>query len=113
MSLEYVKLFNSILDSSVWLESPETRIVWITLLVSADREGMARFATVANLARRAGIDPDAAEKAIQILESPDRHAPHQDFEGRRIERRPAGWFILNHAKYRAMLAKESEREGNR
>lgn len=113
MSLSFVKLFNSILDSSVWLESAETRVTWITLLVSSDRDGMARFATVANLARRAGIEADAAEKAIKILESPDRFAPHQEFDGRRIERRPEGWFILNHSKYRKLLSKDDEREATR
>ena len=36
----YTKLFNSILASTVWSEPNETRIVWITLLAMADKNGI-------------------------------------------------------------------------
>ena len=37
MSSGYVKIYGSILGSSVWAEAPSTRIVWITMLALADQ----------------------------------------------------------------------------
>ena len=37
----YTKLFNSILQSTIWREDDKTRIVWITLLAMADKNGIA------------------------------------------------------------------------
>lgn len=36
----YTKLFSSIIDSTIWRESKETKIVWITMLAKADRYGV-------------------------------------------------------------------------
>ena len=102
----YNKLFQKILDSSVWLESNETRIVWITLLAAMDEEGYAPFASTANLAHRARINPDQAALAVARLEAPDEVAPDQDHEGRRIERVPGGWMVLNAKAYRDTVTRE-------
>ena len=104
----YVKLFSQILDSSIWLETGDTRIVWITLLAAMDVDGFARFATVENLARRANVSTDACQIAVNVLESPDPNSSDDANEGRRIERVPGGWLVLNCSKYR-----ELERELNR
>ena len=50
----YVKLWSDLLDSSLWVqESPETRIVWITLLAMADADGM--MFSLTNTLRRGRI----------------------------------------------------------
>lgn len=109
----YNKLFTSILDSSIWLESTPTRIVWVTLLAAMDETGFARFATVSNVALRARVTEDEAKTAIESLESPDRLCPEQEHEGRRIERVDGGWYVLNSKKYRDIVNRETEREQTR
>ena len=52
--MTYTKLFTSILDSTVWQEGLETKVVWITLLAMADREGKVD-GSVPGLAKRAGV----------------------------------------------------------
>jgi hypothetical protein len=106
----YNKLFTRILDSSIWSESQSTRIVWLTLLAAMDQDGMAGFASEVNLARRANVSIEEAAAAVKVLESPDPHSSDPDNEGRRIERVPGGWILLNAAKYRAIVtAHESRR----
>jgi hypothetical protein len=109
----YAKVYQKILDSSIWLESAATRIVWITLLATKNRDQVACFATVENLARRAGVELEECEEAVRILESPDQYRPDQEHEGRRIERVPAGWFVINGSLYSNLRTAEDMREQNR
>lgn len=97
----FVKLYNTLLDSSVWLESGDTRLLWITMLCAADSNGVVR-ASVGGLAHRARIDRKACEKGLAVLCSPDDDSRSTEYEGRRIERIEGGWLILNHRKYREL-----------
>ena len=105
----YNKLFTKVLDSSVWLESSDTRVVWMTLLASMDEDGMCQFATVANLARRAIVPLDACHDAVARLEAPDPDSSDPENDGRRIERVPGGWVVLNAGKYRAQVTREESK----
>lgn len=109
----YTKLFTKILDSSIWLEDLPTRICWITLLAVRDEDGFAQFSAPGNLASRARITLQEAEAAIKILESPDVNSNDQENEGRRIERVPGGWMILNAKKYDKIFKRENAKELNR
>lgn len=109
----YNKLFGKILDSSIWLEDPYTRIVWITLLAAMDQDGYAHFSAIANLAIRAQVPLDKAEEAIKKLTSPDAESGDPDHEGRRIERVPGGFIILNATKYRDLATRIIQREQTR
>ena len=109
----YNKLFAKILDSSIWLESVDTRIVWITFLAAMDQDGFVELSAVGNVAARARIPENAAAEALGILESPDKHAPDQEHEGRRIERVPGGWVVLNAEKYRDIATRQMAREKTR
>lgn len=109
----YNKIFTKILDSSIWLESDQTRIVWLTLLAAMDEEGHTQFASVANLARRAIVPIDAAEKAVALLEGPDPNSSDPENEGRRIERVNGGWIVLNAAKYREIVTRAIAQERTR
>lgn len=110
----YNKLFTKILDSSIWLAPDPHRLVWITLIASMDRYGVTQFACAQNLADRSRVSLKATKDAITAFESPDKHDPEQEFEGRRIERIPGGWLVLNAEKYRDMVtaavASEKTRE---
>lgn len=101
----YNKIFTKILDSSIWLEPDQTRIVWLTLLAAMDEDGFAQFASVPNLAHRAIVPVEAAQRAVEALEGPDANSSDPDHEGRRIERVPGGWIVLNAAKYRSLVTK--------
>ncbi len=98
----YVKLFSSILTSSVWGEADSTRIVWITLLALADRNGEA-MASVGGLARSANMERDNCERAIAVLSSPDPDDRSGVRDGVRIEKIQGGWRIINFAAYREKM----------
>lgn len=109
----YNKLFTKILDSSIWLAPDPTRLVWITLIAAMDEDGNAMFACVDNLAIRARVTVEQAETAVRTFEEPDPKSGDPDNEGRRIERFPGGWHILNAHKYRMMVTKAVVREQTR
>lgn len=113
MPTVYNKLFTKILDSSIWLASDTTRIVWITLIAAMDEDGFCPFATVENLAARARVELKAAKKAVAELESPEPETATADNDGRRIERVPGGWLVINASKYRQMVTRLVVREQTR
>ncbi len=103
--MSYTKLFSSIVTSTIWTEDDKTRIVWITMLAIADKNGEVQ-ASIPGLARVAGVSLPDCEAAILKLISPDPYSRTPDDEGRRIEKIDGGWALLNHAKYRAMASKD-------
>jgi hypothetical protein len=107
--MSYTKLFHSILDSSIWQESHQTRIVWVTMLAMADQHGEVQ-AAIPGLAKRAGVTIEEAEHAIETLSQPDKYSRTPDHEGRRIAKIDGGWEILNHAKYRYAASLEDRKE---
>ena len=108
----YTKLFSSILGSSIWREDLATKIVWVTLLASADADGVVE-ASVPGLAHFAGVTIEEAEVALRKFLSPDPYSRSPEHEGRRIEVVDGGWRLLNHAKYREKMSPEAVREQNR
>lgn len=108
----YTKLFNSILASTIWREDDKVRIVWITLLAMADRDGVAE-GSIPGLADMARVSIEDAEKALVTLSQPDKYSRSTEHEGRRIEAVEGGWRILNHAKYRQKMSADERREYNR
>jgi len=109
----YNKLFTKILDSSIWLEDDSTRLIWLTVLAVMDQDGFAQFASVANLAHRARVPLEAAQKAVERLEGPDLDSSDPDNGGRRIERIGGGWLVLNAEKYREIVTRAVAREKTR
>lgn len=109
----YNKLFSKILDSSIWLEPSETRIVWLMFIAVMDEDGFVQFASVANVAHRARIDLKSAEQAIKCLESEDPNSSDSDNGGRRLERVSGGWMVLNSRKYRDLVTRSIAKEQGR
>jgi hypothetical protein len=109
----YNKLFTKILDSSIWLEPTPTRVVWVTLIAAMDRDHFAQFASIGNLAHRAIVSIEEASEAVKTLESPDPNSADKEFDGRRIERVPGGWLILNGQKYADIVTREEARRQTR
>jgi hypothetical protein len=112
MSITFTKLFSSITESTVWCEPDSTRIVWITMLAMADREGRV-WASVPGLAGRARVSVKACREALKCFLSPDIDSRTKEHEGRRIEEIDGGWRLLNHAKYRELRDQEARKEYQR
>lgn len=107
--MAYTKLFNSIVTSTIWTEDDKTRIVWITMLAIADKNGEVQ-GSIPGLARIAAVPVEDCRTAISKFLSPDPDSRTKDDEGRRIEEIDGGWALLNHQKYREMASKEESRE---
>jgi len=105
----YTKLFNSILASSIWSEPDHTRIVWITMLAMADKDGDVA-AALPGLAALSRIDIARCKEAVAKLEAPDEFSRTSEFDGRRIEKIDGGWRILNYMKFKRLLSIEERRE---
>lgn len=107
--MHFTKLFNSILDSTIWQESKEAKLVWITMLAMCDKNGEVH-ASIPGLAVRSGVSLSECEEALICLSSPDKYSRTKTEEGRRIADIEGGWVLLNHGKYRALLSQEERRE---
>lgn len=105
----YTKLFSSILASSVWRSSLEVKVLWITLLAMADKNGIAN-ASIPGLASMAGLSIETTEECLEELLSPDKYSRTTANEGRRIEAVEGGWRLLNHAAYRSKMGADERRE---
>lgn len=108
----FTKLFNSILHSTIWSEPNHVRILWITMLAMANKDGDVA-ASVPGLAKMAGISLEETEDALARFQQPDKYSRTPDFDGRRIQATDGGWHLLNHGKYRALMSAEERREYNR
>jgi len=105
----YTKLFGSLIHSTIWREPDHVRIVWMTMLAMADRDGIVE-ASVPGLADAARKSIPETEAALARLMEPDPYSRTPDHEGRRIEAIPGGWRLLNHAIYREKASAEEARE---
>lgn len=103
--MAYTKLFNSIVTSTIWLETDRTRIVWITMLALADQNGEVQ-ASIPGLAHVAGVPVEDCRTALAKFLGPDLDSRTKDDDGRRIEEIDGGWSLINHGKYRAMCSKD-------
>ncbi|MCL5280391.1 MAG: hypothetical protein M1376_10850 [Planctomycetes bacterium] len=112
MNHSFTKLFSTIVTSTIWREDDKTRIVWITLLATADAYGEVA-ASIPGLAALANVNIADCERALQTLLSPDPYSRTRDHEGRRIEVIDGGWKILNYGKYRQVRDPEKRGPQNR
>jgi hypothetical protein len=72
-----------------------------------DEDGFCRFASPANVARRARVSSAAAVAALKRLEGPDPLTPEDEDQGRRIERVAGGYMVLSAVKHREQLTREA------
>lgn len=112
MSEAWTKLFHSITNSTIWGEDSDTRVVWVTMLAMADRNGYVG-ASLTGLAREAVVPLESAERALAKFLAPDPYSRSQEHEGRRIAVADRGWVILNYGRFRDMRDEEARREYER
>jgi hypothetical protein len=108
----YTKLFGSILASTIWQESKETKLIWITMLAASNKNGEIE-ASVPGLAHMACLTIAETESALETLLAPDPYSRTPEHQGRRIAPIPGGWRLLNHGKYREKMNEAERREYNR
>lgn len=107
--MPFVKLDCGIIHSSLWAESSDTKVCWITLLLLADATGFVRAAASA-IAREAGIPADVARQSLELFASPDDESRTPDNQGKRIEKVDGGYRVLNYEKYRERDYTNAERQ---
>ena len=95
----FTKLVPEIVASSIWKESSDTRVVWITMIAMKDKDGFVRGDASA-ISRFANVSAKATAKALEIFQRPDPSSESTVDEGRRVRLVPGGWYIINHSKYR-------------
>lgn len=83
------------------------------MIAAMDEDGFCEFATISNLARRAIVTLEEAQAAVSILESPETDTAREDDDGRRIERVPGGWIVLNAIRHRETVTREEQKRLNR
>lgn len=108
MMTGYTKLFSSIIASTIWRESKEIKIVWITMLALANRFGIVE-ASVPGLADMARVSVQEVEAALQVLQNPDPYSRSKEDDGRRIKPVDGGWLLINFTKYRAKMSEDDRR----
>lgn len=96
----FVLLWQKTLLSSLWVkESKETRLLFITMLMLKNSDGVVQ-GSVVGLADAAKITEEECRVALEDLKSPDPNDTSKVEEGRRIREIPGGWQILNSDLYR-------------
>lgn len=108
----YTKLFGSIVHSTIWRAPNFIRIVWVTMLALADKNGEVE-ASVPGLADVSRVTLEECEEALAALSSPDEYSRSKDHDGRRIATIDGGWQILNYLKYRELKSEAQVREATR
>jgi hypothetical protein len=106
-------LFLDLLTSSVLAEGPVVVATWALLIASADRYGESDLTppAVASLLR---ISDEEADRAFEVLASPDKRSRSRTHEGRRILRTEEGrWILTTHAQKRRLASKDAAAERQR
>src|SRR3990167_6716016 len=104
----FTKLFSTIVDSTVWREEMHVKVVWITMLAKANRNGDV-LASVPGLADAARVSLDQCVEALARLSAPDTWSRTKEYEGRRIVEVDGGWRLLNYPKYRELRDADERR----
>lgn len=118
MNDRFTKVYESILDSSIWFEDSDTRCVWLTLMALADMDGMVSN-TIPGLARRAFPKPPLEEAilltvtALDLFMAPDEYSRTETEEGRRLRKVDGGWTLINYGAYRDRRRADTRREQNK
>lgn len=106
MAINYTILKSSIVNSSIWNEDSDTRVVWITMLALRNKDGEI-FASVGGLAHQARVSRENTERALEKFKLPESDSSSRD-DGRRIEEIVGGWRLLNHERIKSEAQKANK-----
>ena len=107
----YVKLYGSIIHSSIWSQPDHVRLVWITMLAMADMDGDVHASPlgIANASRQS---IEQTMEALNALSSPEPYS-RDGTDGVRIVKIERGYRILNHSYYRNLRTPKQVAEAER
>lgn len=109
----WAKIKRSLLDSSKWfLDDDAVRLVWVTLLLMADKDGFVA-ANALGIAHRARVPRDKVDQALEIFMSPDPDSRSENDEGRSLRKVARGYLLINYTDHRNGGADYQERERQR
>ena len=83
------------------------------MIAVMDETGHCQFASVGNVSHRARVTLEEAQEALTCLESEDPDSGDPDHGGRRLERVPGGWIVLNAEKHRSLVTRAVKQEQTR
>jgi hypothetical protein len=110
MATGYSKIFKSIFDSSIWVEAPTTRYLWMVMLVMAEKDGIIE-ASLPGLVMKTGLTREQVLEGLKTLSSPDPDSRTKEYNGVRIaETESGGWKILNFDAYKERMSRADRKE---
>lgn len=117
----FLRLKCRILDSSIQLEEPHIRWLWIAMLILADDAGTGYVDMPDQvIAAKAHLSIEQTKQGLERLSSPDPKSRSEEQEGRRIipmERasgmEPRGWRIVNWESMKLAAAREAAADRKR
>lgn len=107
--MPYTKVFPSLITSTMWTYDSDICKLWVTMLALKDQDGIVE-GSIPGLAHVAHISLEKAEEAFELFQAPDPHSRTPDNDGRRIERVPGGWRLLNNDVYNEKDSLDEKRE---
>lgn len=104
----FTLLWSKMLYSSIWVKgTKEDKLIWVTILMMKDREGMVH-SSVPGLARMAGVTDLECQACLKKFLNPDVDDSSKVEEGRKLREVAGGWQVVNHDLYR--FSTEEKRE---
>jgi len=114
MTQQFVKIYGErLLNSTLWLECWQAKLVFIGMLAAADYEGFVDYPSVAALAHRLNLPISDVEKGLEVLCAADPNSRSKEEGGRRVMRVDAGWKLVNYEKYRESRSRKQVLAANR
>ncbi len=108
----YTPIFSTlVISSSVWQQSKEVKVLWVTMLALVQKDSVVRT-TIPALANLAGLTIPECLEALNVLQSPDPFSTSKEHEGRRVLKVDDGFLIVNHSKYREAAREYSKKISN-
>jgi len=106
----FVPIFSKMVDSSVWEEPYNVRILWTTMLALKDSDHVVRYNPFM-LRKRANMESEQeVMDCLAVLMAPDlKRLEPQPHQGRRIEKVDDGYLILNGQLYEDMMREISRK----
>ncbi len=109
MAERWVPLMNSLIHSSIWRQPDPVRIVWITLLCMADKDGYVG-ASLGGIADEARLSEEQTKKALNYLMEPDKDSRDPEANGRRVWQADRGFLIPHIIKFRERIKGDSNEQ---
>lgn len=105
----FSKIVDSILDSTLWEECPEARLVFLGMTFASDLDGELLTRTKSALARRLNLSEEYLDKGLAVLTAPDPNSANPEYEGRRVVPIEGGWLVVSKRRYVESQTKKQAR----